>query len=516
MYQQYYGLAERPFTITPNPRFVYLSPRHRDALAHLLYGVGQGGSGGFVQLTGEVGTGKTTLCRVALEQAPENTHIALLLNPMLSPAELLQAICHELGIAVEDEYASLQSLQKKLNAYLLERHAKGDRVVLIVDEAQNMSREGLEQIRLLTNLETATDKLLQIILIGQPELREVLARQELRQLAQRITARFHLEALNAGETEAYVRHRLEVAGSEHCPFTPGGLRALHTASGGIPRLINIIADRALMAGYARDTRHIGARLVRAAAAEISGDTSFAGRGVLRGVVAAVALALVLVAGGGLSWLMLRTAPETSGASAGQAAWQAALDDASPGGGWVEMATLWPGFSAFDVEQACRGEMIEGLVCLHQRGSWSYLERVDLPLILRLVEPFDARVLLVALEPGSAVLRHQGQDWRVPLRELERRWHGEVLIVWPDSGNALKLDDSGPAVEHAKQLAAQLETDPWTGPASDVYDKPFRRWVIRFQRRNGLEEDGVIGPETRLFLRYPQKYSPVLLSDSDGV
>ena len=222
MYLEHYGLKEPPFSITPDPRFVFLSERHRDALAHLLFGIGQGGGGGFVQLTGEVGTGKTTLSRLLLEQLPqlENstpTRVALVLNPQLSPVELLETICEELRLDLDgglgkSPRGSVKALVDVLNRYLLDAYAQGLRVVLIVDEAQNLSIDALEQVRLLTNLETSTQKLLQIILIGQPELRTMLARKDLRQLAQRITARFHLTPLNAVETEAYLRHRFAVAG----------------------------------------------------------------------------------------------------------------------------------------------------------------------------------------------------------------------------------------------------------------------------------------------------------------
>jgi len=267
MYLEYYGLKEPPFSITPDPRYVFLSERHRDALAHLLYGIGKGGSGGFVQLTGEVGTGKTTLCRLLLEQLPENTRVALVLNPKLSPVELLETICEELKLDLVDRRGSLKGLVDTLNAYLLDAYAQGLRVVLIVDEAQNLSTDALEQIRLLTNLETPTQKLLQIILLGQPELRDKLNDTELRQLAQRITARYHLTPLDRVETEAYVRHRTAVAGAARLPFSRLGLRAIYQRSNGIPRLINIIADRALMAGYAREQESIGERLVDRAADE---------------------------------------------------------------------------------------------------------------------------------------------------------------------------------------------------------------------------------------------------------
>jgi len=514
MYEQYYGLSERPFSITPNPRFVYLSQRHRDALAHLLYGVGQGGSGGFVQLTGEVGTGKTTLCRVVLEQVPEHTRIALILNPMLSPRELLRAICHELHVPVDETDGSLQQLQERLNSYLLERHADGERVVLIIDEAQNMSRDALEQVRLLTNLETATDKLLQIILIGQPELRDLLSRPELRQLAQRITARYHLDPLSAAETEAYVRHRLEVAGAVRCPFSGEGLRALYLASEGVPRLINIIADRALMAAYAHEQERIGAGLVRAAAREVAGEEAEPGGGWLRGAVAGLALAVVLAGGGILSWTLLQPRPAENDSA--QPAWQTMLDQATPQSAWIEMAAAWPSLSSDRVEAACRGDEVADTACLSLRGNWSYIEQIDLPTVLRLVEPPQAHVLLVGLDRDHALLRHNGQDWRVPRSQLDRRWRGDLLVAWPDDGRLLRVGSSGREVLHMKQLATRATTDPWTGEVDADYDEGFRNWVAEFQHRHGIRDDGVIGPATRLFLGVPHEQAPApLLSDDDG-
>jgi len=268
VYLQYFGLTEAPFSITPDPAFVYLSAAHRDALAHLMYGVGQGGSGGFVQLTGEVGTGKTTLCRCLLEQVPEDCRVALVLNPLMTPRELLATICEELGVDIAAVRDSNKGMVDTLNAYLLDQHARGRRVVVVIDEAQNLSPDALEQVRLLTNLETAKDKLLQMVLLGQPELRQLLQRQNLRQLAQRITARYHLAPLNADETRAYVLHRMKVAGAPRSPFRKSALRALYQRSGGVPRLINIIADRALAAAYAREAPAVTAGMVHAAANEV--------------------------------------------------------------------------------------------------------------------------------------------------------------------------------------------------------------------------------------------------------
>lgn len=269
MYRAHFGLTQPPFAITPDPRFVFLSERHRDALAHLLYGIGQGGSGGFVQLTGEVGTGKTTLCRLLLEQLPENVRVALVLNPKQTPLELLETICQELHILLPDKRRSLKRQVDALNVYLLDAYAQGLRVVLIIDEAQELSREALEQVRLLTNLETATQKLLQIVLLGQPELRDTLASPALRQLAQRITARYHLTPLVPLETEAYLRHRLAVAGAIKFPFDIASVRRLHTLSGGVPRLLNVLGERALLAGYVHGCECIDRSLVELAAEEIS-------------------------------------------------------------------------------------------------------------------------------------------------------------------------------------------------------------------------------------------------------
>ncbi|MGB6604089.1 MAG: AAA family ATPase, partial [Steroidobacteraceae bacterium] len=269
MYLTFFGLNEKPFAITPDPRYLYLSERHAEALAHLLYGIKE--AGGFVQLTGEVGTGKTTIVRSLLAQTPKNAEIALILNPRMTAPEFLLTICEELGIGVPDAaQQSLKDLVDILSEYLLRAHAQGQRVVLVVDEAQNLSPDVLEQVRLLTNLETNTQKLLQIILIGQPELRELLSRNELRQLAQRITGRYHLNPLSHEETVAYVCHRLRVAGATSDIFAQRALNEVFRLSGGVPRVINVICDRALLGAYSLDRHRVTAGLVRHAASEVFG------------------------------------------------------------------------------------------------------------------------------------------------------------------------------------------------------------------------------------------------------
>jgi general secretion pathway protein A len=330
LYLQYFGLNEAPFSITPDPAFVYLSEAHREALAHLMYGVGKGGSGGFVQLTGEVGTGKTTLCRCLLEQVPDDCQVALVLNPLMTPRELLATVCEELGIDTAGLGDSNKALVDALNAYLLEQHAAGRRVVIVIDEAQNLSPEALEQVRLLTNLETAKHKLLQMVLLGQPELRRLLKREDLRQLAQRITARYHLVPLSEEDTRAYVLHRLQVAGSPRNPFRKSALRALYRRSGGVPRLINIIADRALAAAYAREAGYVSAHMVHLAANEVqpSEERVRSSRWPVLGAVAGTFLILFLavLALGPPEWRLL----PGNGASAKVSAETPAVVAASPG------------------------------------------------------------------------------------------------------------------------------------------------------------------------------------------
>ncbi len=268
MYPEYFGLTEASFSITPDPHYLYLSQRHREALAHLLYGAGD--SGGFVLLTGEVGTGKTTICRAFLEQLPEHVDVALILNSAVNVPELLHSVCGEFGIEVPEGETSPKILVDTLNSYLLETHAKGRRPVLMIDEAQNLRTEVLEQIRLLTNLETHKHKLLQIFLVGQPELRDLLEQRNLRQLSQRITARYHLTPLNGEETAAYIRHRLAVAGVERQLFTAAALRRIFHLSGGIPRLINILCDRSLLGAFATHANLVDRRIVSWAFRELHG------------------------------------------------------------------------------------------------------------------------------------------------------------------------------------------------------------------------------------------------------
>jgi general secretion pathway protein A len=299
MYTTHFGLTEPPFSITPDPRYVYMSERHREALAHLLYGIGE--TGGFVQLTGEIGTGKTTLSRCLLEQLPPEVDVALILNPKVTDIELLATLCTELRIAYPTGTTSRMQLVNALYQYLLDAHARGRRTVLILDEAQDLTPEVLEQIRLLTNLETTTQKLLQIILIGQPELIRLLDREDLRQLAQRVTARYHLLPGAQDDTCAYIHHRMQVAGQKEPVFTDAAMRQVHRASRGFPRLINAICDRALLGAYAHEDRRVDAATVRRAAGEVLGRHMVVPRSVRPWWWAAVAAVAALVTG---TWIFV--------------------------------------------------------------------------------------------------------------------------------------------------------------------------------------------------------------------
>jgi len=269
MYNEYFGFKEAPFSIAPDPRYLYMTAQHREALAHLVYGLNS--EGGCILLTGEVGTGKTTICRCLLEQVPDQANVALVLNPKVSEIELLETICDELKISYPDSDNSVKTYTDRIYQFLIESNRKNEKTVLIIDEAQNLSSAVLEQLRLLTNLETNQRKLLQIIILGQPELLDILARTEMRQLAQRITARFHLQPLTKTEVKAYVSHRLAVAGQNIQLFPENSVKLLYKLSNGVPRLINILCDRALLGAYVEGQYAVHPPIIKKAATEVFGE-----------------------------------------------------------------------------------------------------------------------------------------------------------------------------------------------------------------------------------------------------
>jgi general secretion pathway protein A len=518
MYLSFYGLTDKPFSITPDPRYLFLGGRHAEALAHLVYGITD--AGGFIQLTGEVGTGKTTIIRSLLARRPENADIALILNPRLDARQFLQAISEELGIELpESAPGNLKELIDILNRRLLEAHAAGRRVVVIVDEAQNLAPEVLEQVRLLTNLETETQKLLQIILIGQPELRAMLDRNDLRQLAQRVTGRYHLEPLSQEESAAYLRHRLRIAGATQEIFTRGALSELHRVSGGIPRLLNVIGDRALLGGYTRDQHVVNRALVRRAATEVFGRRVLP---VWLPWLAGGAAAAVLVAATVFIWNRQQSGTPATAAVAAPAATlvpaaqpppppadlpgllRAATDDADAEHALARLLPLWGAHYAPDIDDACAQAAQQGLQCLDETGGIAMLRSYNRPAVLALQDETGAvhQVVVTWLGAERARLMVGDTEHEVPLAQLEPRWDGAFVLVWkppqPDLPE-LTLGGRGDAVRQLRQRLQQ-----WAGVApdqngSELFDEPLRQLVLQFQRSSGLTADGVAGSRTQALL-----------------
>ncbi|MDH3588319.1 MAG: AAA family ATPase [Gammaproteobacteria bacterium] len=555
MYTQFFGLREKPFAITPDPQYLYLSNRHGEALAHLLYGVTE--SGGFIQLTGEVGTGKTLLTRSLLDRLPDDIDLAVVLNPRLSAQEFLETIFDELHLDRPDD-PSIKDLVDSLNKHLLEAHVSGRHTVLLVDEAQNLDADVLEQLRLLTNLETAKQKLLQIILVGQPELRQTLARNDLRQLAQRITGRYHLTNLSATETKAYVRHRLEVAGARRPIFSKLALTEVHRASGGVPRLINVICDRALLGAYTKEKPEISRQLVREAAAEISGREKpgrIAGWLPEIGIAAAV-LALIIAA---ISWLWpagpqlpdlqvatsksiqgmrgltgtlsledateplqgLRLSRSLQLASAPIATANAAATDTDPRSELplTELLTSAGNLTGTDAAMRallrlwsvnldsrhgspCEQVRAKNLKCEFQVGSWKLLQQLDRPAILSLVAPGGEthQVVIAGIGNDTAQFLLGNNSYAVPTEQVRELWFGEYLLVWRPNPIANSLMVPGIRSDGVRWLRQQLEALQG-GPTnnSNYYDQTLAERVRQFQRQSRLAVDGMAGVHTLIAL-----------------
>jgi general secretion pathway protein A len=568
MYLSFFGLNEKPFAITPDPRYLYLSERHAEALAHLLYGINE--AGGFVQLTGEVGTGKTTTIRSLLAQTPKNAEVALILNPRMTPTEFLLTICEELGIGVPDSaLQSLKDLVDILNDYLLRAHANGRRIVLVVDEAQNLSPEVLEQVRLLTNLETNTQKLLQIILIGQPELRELLARTELRQLAQRITGRYHLDPLSSAETSAYVRHRLRVAGATTDIFTPPALSEIYRLSGGVPRVINVVCDRSLLGAYTQDRHRVAGSLVRHAATEVFGRTfapawlpwaGAAGAGLA--VIATVFLIWELFPGSRTAVADTKdaqieqlpppavgvteqrpgagkiirgdqvTGPATAASSAlrvasltpGSVESLSALlkkygTETVPDGAFTKLFGMWGARYEAGADDPCTQASNQGLECLLQRGSFGQLRQYNRPVILLLNDEGGVahQVVLTNLGDESAKVDLGGQRHEVSIGELGRLWFGDFVMLWRPGTSTVKplsVGMRGDEVRWLRQSLQRVTGAPADFSASDVFDAQLSDLVKDFQKRNQLTVDGIAGVQTQIVLAsaVATPDSPVLRSE----
>ncbi len=537
MYAAYFGLGQEPFSIAPDPRYLYMSERHREALAHLLYGLG--GGGGFVLLSGEIGTGKTTVCRLFLEQIPANCNVAYIFNPKLTVIELLQSVCEEfhIPVPVADHVPTVKEYLDPLNQFLLREHAAGRNNVLIIDEAQNLSAEVLEQLRLLTNLETSERKLLQIILIGQPELRSMLARPELEQLAQRVIARFHLDAMTAPETAEYIQHRLEVAGlTRPLPFDRRALQRIHQLSRGVPRRVNLLCDRALLGAFASGQASADRRTVDKAAAEVFGSTPrerplwprvtavlalglAAGAGLYASAnrwfnepappaaVAAGAAAPVAAASGPMApaskpaaneaksaaAVAAVAAPPAATASAAVAA-PALLTNADEG--WRELAKAWQ-VQVPAQGDPCAALQKQGLQCFTRTLSLPVIRELGRPGILTLDGAGGAPryVLLTALTHDTATLRAGGSEQTVTLTALAARWQGAFGTLWkmPPGYSGRGAPDAATLDWIAGGLA-KASGAPSPTPHRGL-DNALRAELKSFQTARGLAADGQPGPMT---------------------
>lgn len=520
MYIHYFRLREMPFSITPDPAYLYMSPRHQEALGHLLYGTGQ--YGGFVQLTGEVGTGKTTVVRMLLAQKLDNVDVAVILNPRQNEQEFVASICDELHVPYAQP-ATLKTLVDALNAHLLKAHEQGRRTVVVIDEAQNLQPEVLEQVRLLTNLETHKEKLLRIMLVGQPELAHLLARPDLRQLAQRITARYHLTPLEPRETAEYIAHRLSVAGGSGDFFTPRAVATVHRLSRGVPRLVNILCDRALLGAYAKGVKQVTPEIVGRAAREVGGETQ-APRARRFSLLDAAIVGAIVAVGGGWLWREQTRPSHTSEhrtpvppPAAGipapaptepvpvSAGLDQLLRTAQPLP--VVLSRLLQVWSATPAvkegESVCEALSRERLGCYKSLGEWRDLRLLNRPAILTLSSGRGGvqHVLLRELGQDNALLETAAGPLRMALDQIDLLWTGEFLLLWrhetPDA--FIGPDSKGPSVVWLRQRLAEVEGRTLTPPLSASFDEPLRQALLRFQAARGLDRDGLAGARTLIAL-----------------
>ena len=555
MYAPFFGLTQPPFSIAPDPRYLFMSERHREALAHLLYGVG--GGGGFVLLTGEIGAGKTTVCRCFLEQVPPRCHVAYIFNPKLTVPELLQTICEEFHLPDVARSAAPSGVKEnvdRLNAYLLSSHAEGHENVLIIDEAQNLSPEVLEQLRLLTNLETNERKLLQIMLIGQPELRDMLERPDMEQLAQRVIARYHLDALSPPETAQYIQHRLKVAGlARGRLFDSEAVRRVHRWTRGVPRRINLLCDRALLGAYAENQPQVTLAIVDKAAAEVfpravrqraqaaaSAPKARAPSG-RRTQLALAGLALLGVAGVGAAiWLFQAGHTKAERVPVAVAAARAVASSPSQAAGTGEgrvvagapsaqSAAPFTVVSAAELMQAalpdedmalrllltrwqvpavlgnvCQNVWRQGLMCHpNSGGGLVQIRQLDRPVMLRLQTGTQVRhAVLTGLDARYAQLQTGEQTVSVPLGTLATLWRGDFVTLWrtpPGYRAKLLLGQSNATVSWVAAQLARLEGRTLPATATTEFDAALEAQVQAFQLAQGLTPDGVVGATTLMQL-----------------
>jgi general secretion pathway protein A len=529
MYLNFHGFREKPFSLTPDPRFLFMSRSHREAFAHLFYGINN--RVGFITLTGAVGSGKTTVLRSLLSQLDaDHYRTALIFNPSLSPSELLQSINRELGISMNSSHSF--SPLEVLNQFLLQQNAEGRTVVLVIDEAQNLEPPVLEQIRLISNLETDREKLIQIVLSGQPEFLQTLSRKEMRQLSQRITVRYHLHSMDFLDTIHYINHRLEVAGGKGgVLFSERALRRIYRYSGGLPRLINVACDRALLVGYTRDAARIDSRIAATGIKDTRRNTVPHGpERYLLLIPAFFILAALFVAGIYSKWFGLRdrlnafqpivaTEKQTGKAPAltGEELSRAMAielgnltEPESTRRAFNILATFWnvppvPENSPLSQQQGVeRAAQDRGLRLYEFSGNLGFLLRLGYPAVLELVLPgIQGKRFLSLIGRDDEQFRVAppiaGRD-SLSFSDLERHWSGQGFLLWKDHLNLLPNLSEGRKGAYVEKLQVLLkEAGAYGKPLTGVYDNDTLLAVKEFQSSKGIEQDGIAGGQTLMVL-----------------
>ena len=522
MYKEYFGLKENPFSIAPDPRYFYMSKGHGEALAHLVYGINT--DGGFILLTGEVGTGKTTVCRCLLDHLPENAEVAFILNPKLTVEELLATICDEFGISYPEGNTSNKVFVSAINDYLLNAHEKGKRAILIIEEAQHLSIDVLEQIRLLTNLETNQRKLLQIVLLGQPELRRLLVQPQLRQLNQRITVRYHLAPLLKEEIAAYVNHRLSVAGLVRGQlFSKKPLAELYRLTGGIPRLINIICDRALIGAFVQGKDCVDNKTLLTATREVSGKKSY--WWFRRGISPAAAAVFFFLS---LPPSHQCTMSRNSGPSqfprlipphrnsrlvqtidpAPSATLEKPVGITSAGtrnAAYRALFSQWQmAIDPKDRRSPCEQAIERGLQCLNEKGSLNDLRQMNKPAVLTLIDETNNEyyATLLSLTGDTAVFAIGDETRTVDIREIYTRWLGDYTLFWKAPHkykNKLDPGSRGPLVTWLDQQLSVVQGRAVRPDDKQVFDNTMIKEIREFQMTAGLVPDGIVGARTLICL-----------------
>lgn len=519
MYKDFFGFVELPFSIVPNSRYLYLSQRHKEAITHLQAGLGDGG--GFAMLTGEVGTGKTTVAKAMLANLDENTKAGLILNPTFSSRDLLEAICDEFKVSYPEE-ASLKQLNQAIHDYLLRNHKMGWTTLLVIDEAQHLAADVLEQLRLLTNLETDTRKLLKVLLVGQPELQRLLQTTQLRQLAQRITGRYHLLPLDEKETADYITFRLHTAGGDKQLFDRSSTKLIAKYSHGIPRLINLICDKSLNLSYYKGNVVVDKQTVHQACEEVmqfQAEIYQQDQPVRRSFEWPTwgSAAIGVFAAVGIGWAVMQKMPSQVSTSIQSNPIQVAQATSQPVTAEMneqltseqrnmlleqtqsnlavnELYKLW-GYRASVRDNLCLSEPQSIMRCERKMATWPLLVQQNRPVILELnYQGQVGYVLLYAIGNDKVEVLNGSQRLRLPVSWLKPLWQGNIIELWQAPlRETLRLDMEGPAIEVLDTLLAQAVNEQPLG--TDIFDAALKERVELFQRWQGIGVDGIAGQRT---------------------